>query len=93
MKTWKIVGLCIAAVVVLALAGFALWFTNKAVERVETTSSYQHEAAKRETIALFTAQMVEIDTRLSTETDPAVRRNLEAQHEALRVQVEAAKRK
>lgn len=85
--------LMVIAIIVLSVLGYAGKFTNTVVERKIFEESYQYKEARKGEVALFQAQLNEIETQLLTEKDPVVRQELESKAAAIRVQLAAARAK
>lgn len=78
---------------ILTFFGYAGKFTGTVVERKVFENSYQYSEARKGEIAVFQAQLDEINRQLLTEQDPAVRQDLESKAAAIRVQLAAARAK
>lgn len=90
---WGIVLLVVLAVVGWGLSAIGL-FGSTVVERKVFENSIQYSEARKSEIATFEAQLAEIDRKLSNpEINPDTRHNLEAQASAIRIQLDAAKRR
>jgi hypothetical protein len=75
-------------------AFFGLRMVGVFGERVVFENSFQYSEARKTEIAIFSAQLVEIDRKISnSETGSAVRNNLEAQAAAIRIQISTARAK
>lgn len=89
-----IVGLMVVSLIIFGALGYMGKLTGTAVERAVFENSYQYSAARKGEIAVFTAQLAEVNSRLMTGnfTD-AERNDLEAQASVLRIQLAAARSK
>ena len=85
--------LMVIAIIVLSVLGYAGKFTNTVVERKVFEESYQYKEARKGEIAVFQAQLDEINRQLLTEQDPVIRKDLESKAAAIRVQLSAARAK
>lgn len=87
-------GLFILSVVALTSLSYFGVFTDTVVERKVFEESFQYNEARESEIATYTAQIAEIDSKLSDPNlDDATRRNLEAQKSAIEVRLNTAKSK
>ena len=87
----------ICVIVVCIIVGFILKFTgvigDTVIERVAFENSFQYSEGQKQKIAIYEAQLAEIETRLSSSLiEEGVKKDLEAQRSAIRVQLAAAKR-
>lgn len=64
------------------------------VERVVFEKSFQYSEARKSAVATYTAQLVEIDRKLTNpDLEKSTRRNLEAQASGLRIQLSTERSK
>lgn len=85
--------LMVVAGIILTTLGYMGKFTGTVVERKVFENSYQYSEARKGEIAVFQAQLAEIESQLLTEQDPAIRQELESKAAAIRVQLAAARAK
>lgn len=95
---WRILGLVVAAVVVLSIVGFGLnslgVLGGTAVERKVFENSYQRTEALKSQIANDKAVLAEIESKLTNpKLDEDTRYNLEAQATAARIRIRTTERK
>jgi hypothetical protein len=90
---WILLLIAVSAIV-FSFMGYAGMFTGTIVERAVFENSYQYSAARKGEIAVFTAQLAEINsTLMGANLSDAERSDLESQASALRVQLAAARSK
>ena len=88
--SWWMWVLLLTVLSLVILAG--LRYAGVVGERVIFTNSYQYTEARKTEIAIFEAQLVEINTKLRSDILEAnLRTNLEAQAAAIRIQLNAAR--
>lgn len=95
---WRVLGMTVIAAVVLGGVGFALHsvglFGHTVVERKVFENSYQRTEALKAQIANDEAALAEIESKLANPNlDENVRYNLKAQASAMRLRIQAAKRR
>lgn len=95
---WRVLGMAIIAAVVLGGVGFALHsagvFGHTVVERKVFENSYQRTEGLKAQIATDEAALAEIQAKLANPNlDEDTRYNLKAQAAAIRLRIQAAKRR
>jgi hypothetical protein len=88
-KWWIwILALLIVSVIVFGILSFA----GVIGERIVFENSYQYKAARAGEVAVFEAQLVEIDHKLAGALDADTKAALEAQAAAIRINLNSARR-
>ena len=90
IKWWMLViGLLFITFIIFGLLRYAGVFG----ERIIYKNSFQYREARESEISTYTAQLAEIERKLSNDLDTQIRANLEAQAAALRIHLQTAKNK
>lgn len=94
-KWWVwLVFLCVGTMTVFAGLNYVGLVGKTVVERKVFENSFQYSEARKTEIAIFEAQLVEVDRKLTnSDLTKTTRTNLEATASAIRVQLSAARRK
>ena len=90
---WIWIGLFVVfSIAVLTGLRYAGILGHTIIERKVFESSHQYHQAKKQEVSIFSAQLAEIDHKLSNPNlDPTVRVNLEATAAGLRIQLNATR--
>lgn len=87
-----ILALVVVSAVVLGTLGYMGKFTGTVVERKVLENSIQYSEARKSEIAVFEAQLSEIDaTLMGMAADDSRRNGLEAQRSAINIQLKSAR--
>ncbi len=88
-----IVGMLILTSIIFGGLRYCGMIGDTIAERVIFENSFQYKEARKTEIATFQAQLAEIERRLTSENDPQIRNNLEAQAASLRIHLNVARSK
>lgn len=84
--------LAVAGLVLVTVIGFGMKFVNKRVDRAVLVTSHQYQEGMAERVAILSASLAEVDSRLSGNIASELRSSLEAQRSSINVQLMAARR-
>ena len=90
---WWAFGLLVAGGIILTALSYAGLFGRTVVEREVFENSYQYSEARKQAIATYEAQLIEIDARLAQDIPDEERRALERQKMVVNARLNAEKKR